>query len=170
MSEPIDFGVQYDPLSDTWVEMSRTNAPSPRYFHSAVWTGSKMIVWGGTNETGPLNTGGLYDPATDTWTAMSTTGAPGPAFMSAAVWDGSRMFVWGYPGGGRYDPASDTWSPASEVNAPPHANWQTAVWTGTEVIVWGGHRPDYGVVYDVGARYDPVQDLWRPIVRQIGAQ
>jgi hypothetical protein len=38
--------------------------------HSAVWTGSKMIVWGGMS-SGYFNTGAGYDPATDTWTATS---------------------------------------------------------------------------------------------------
>ena len=40
-----------------------------RRFHTAVWTGSEMIVWGGYYASYPyrLNTGGRYDPATDNW-------------------------------------------------------------------------------------------------------
>ena len=34
---------------DTWTATSLTNAPSARYHHTAVWTGSEMIVWGGAN-------------------------------------------------------------------------------------------------------------------------
>ena len=30
-----------------WTATSPSNAPSARYDHSAVWTGSEMIVWGG---------------------------------------------------------------------------------------------------------------------------
>ena len=39
-----------------------TNAPERRAYHSAVWSGSEMIVWGGFNDIGPfyLNTGGRY--------------------------------------------------------------------------------------------------------------
>ena len=33
---------------DTWTATSLTNAPSARYDHTAVWTGSEMIVWGGS--------------------------------------------------------------------------------------------------------------------------
>ena len=45
--------------------------------HTAVLTGSEMIVWGGADENNvPFNTGGRYDPITDSWTATSTTGAP----------------------------------------------------------------------------------------------
>src|SRR5262245_14154693 len=32
---------------DTWAPTSLTNAPSARGGHTAVWTGSEMIVWGG---------------------------------------------------------------------------------------------------------------------------
>jgi hypothetical protein len=33
-----------------------------RAYHSAVWTGTQMIVWGGWNGTDVLNTGGRYTP------------------------------------------------------------------------------------------------------------
>src|SRR5438876_470989 len=54
-----------DCIDDTWTPTSITNAPDARAGHTAVWTGSEMIVWGG-NE---LNTGARYNPSTDSWTA-----------------------------------------------------------------------------------------------------
>src|SRR6266436_7935667 len=61
---------------DTWTPTSLTNAPSVRYLHTAVWTGSEMIVWGGTTGVGSyFNTGGRYNPSTDSWTATTTTSA-----------------------------------------------------------------------------------------------
>ena len=33
--------------------------------HTAVWTGSEMIVWGGYGSTGETNTGGRYNPSTE---------------------------------------------------------------------------------------------------------
>jgi hypothetical protein len=33
---------------ETWTTISTINAPAPRASHTAVWTGSEMIVWGGT--------------------------------------------------------------------------------------------------------------------------
>ena len=86
--------------------------------HTAVWTGSVMVVWGGYDaQLRYLNTGGRYDPATDTWTATSTVGAPSARYDHTAVWTGNLMVVWGgYDGssylntGGRYDPATDTWT------------------------------------------------------------
>src|SRR6266404_8332576 len=32
---------------DNWIATSTTNAPAGRYIHTAVWTGTEMIVWGG---------------------------------------------------------------------------------------------------------------------------
>jgi hypothetical protein len=63
---------------ETWTPTSLTGAPSPRARHVAVWTGSRMIIWGGDGEFSPylVNTGGVYAPATNTWTATSLTGAP----------------------------------------------------------------------------------------------
>src|SRR6185503_13895992 len=97
--------------------------PSPRHAHSAVWTGTVMIIWGGYPA---IQTGSRYDPATDSWAATSLLGAPEGRSTHTAVWTGSRMVVWGGLGGvtelgtgGRYDPISDTWEPTSQTNAPP---------------------------------------------------
>jgi len=54
---------------DTWAATSTTIAPEARTVHTAVWTGSEMIVWGGQGNSSRLNTGGRYTPSTDTWTA-----------------------------------------------------------------------------------------------------
>ena len=78
---------------DTWTPTTLTNAPAARCAHTAVWTGSEMIVWGGDGVTF-LNTGGRYNPSTDSWTATSTTNAPVPE-RHTAVWTGSEMIVWG---------------------------------------------------------------------------
>src|SRR5438067_6803333 len=45
---------------DTWTATSTTSAPAARELHTAVWTGSEMIVWGGLGSGGRLNTGGRY--------------------------------------------------------------------------------------------------------------
>ncbi len=61
--------------NDTWTPTSTPNAPAGRRSHTAVWTGSEMIVWGGYFYDGSLhwlNTGGRYNPSTDSWTATIT--------------------------------------------------------------------------------------------------
>ena len=95
----LNTGRRYNPIADTWTATSTTNAPSSRAYHTAVWTGTEMIVWGG-NDGGYLNTGGRYNPATDTWTATTTTNAPTGRYWHTAVWTGTEMIVWGGDGGG----------------------------------------------------------------------
>ena len=54
-------GGRYDPSSDSWMPLSMADCPSGRASHTAVWTGTEMIVWGG-GSTAYLNTGGRYSP------------------------------------------------------------------------------------------------------------
>jgi hypothetical protein len=72
---------------NSWTATSTTNAPDARGSHTAVWTGSEMIVWGGDGYSGRVNTGGKYNPNTDSWTATSTTNAPSGRMFHTAVWD-----------------------------------------------------------------------------------
>jgi hypothetical protein len=90
----LNTGGQYDP-ADSWTATTTSGAPTARFGPKAVWTGSKMIVWGGTPDgSSGLNTGGQYDPA-DSWTATTTTGAPAARLVHTAVWTGTKMIVWG---------------------------------------------------------------------------
>src|SRR5438552_4409563 len=109
---------------DSWTATSTTSAPAARELHTAVWTGSEMIVWGGLGSGGSLNTGGRYNPGTDSWTATSTTSAPAARYYHTAVWTGSEMIVWGGFNGsflntaGRYNPATATWTATTTTTAP----------------------------------------------------
>lgn len=164
----------YDPVTDTWTATATTGAPSARYHHTAVWTGSRMLLWGGHDGTF-TNTGGIYDPATDSWSVMSAAGVPTGRYDHTAVWTGTRMMVWGgYDGsispypitGGLYDPATDTWSVMSITGAPAGRSGHTAIWTGTRMIVWGGY--DNSSYLNTGGLYDPATDTWSAI-NTIGA-
>jgi N-acetylneuraminic acid mutarotase len=157
-------GGRYDPAMDVWTAVSTVNAPVARWLHTAVWTGDRMVIWGGYNNVqGTTNTGGRYNPTDDSWTATSTTGAPAGKEAHTAIWTGSRMIVWGGDlaedsrTGGRYDPATDTWSPTSLLNAPSSRIFHTAVWTGDLMVVWGGQRSS---ALATGGRYDPATDTW----------
>jgi hypothetical protein len=59
-----------------WTATSRTDAPDQRAYHTAVWTGTEMIIWGGSNGNSRLNTGGRYSPSTDSWVATTSNNAP----------------------------------------------------------------------------------------------
>ena len=163
----------YNPQTDTWRPMTTSNAPTARAQFMAVWTGTEMLVWGGSADgMYELDTGGRYNPVTDTWTPMSTSNAPPPRMQPTAVWTGEEMIVFGgvtideewisKNTGGRYNPATDTWTPLPTLNAPDVAD-QVAVWTGTDMIVWGGRKlPEYTMT-SYGARYNLASNEWTPL-------
>jgi N-acetylneuraminic acid mutarotase len=156
----LESGGKYNPGTDTWAATSIANVPTPRSGHTAVWTGSEMIVWGGSGDAGDLNTGGRYNPGTDSWTATSTANAPTSRSDHTAVWTGNEMIVWGGQDqnfvflntGGRYNPGTDYWTATSTTNAPTARSGHTAVWTGSEMIVWGAGT--------AGGRYNLGTDSW----------
>src|SRR5207302_1061266 len=92
-------GGRYNPGMDSWTATSTTNAPTARYYHTAVRTGSGMIIWGGLSSYNREGTGGRYNPGTDSWTATSIANAPYARYGHTAVWTGSEMIVWGGYGG-----------------------------------------------------------------------
>src|SRR5256886_6167255 len=150
--------------NNTWTATSTAGAPAAREHHTAVWTGSEMIVWGGWGSgPGPvLNTGGRYNPSTDSWAATSTTNAPAARTDHTAVWTGTEMIIWGgdFPPlntGGRYNPSTDTWRATNTINAPDGRYWHTAVWNGHVMIIWGGNN---GAYLNSGGRYNPVTNSW----------
>jgi N-acetylneuraminic acid mutarotase len=155
-------GAIYDPATDTWHPTTTTGAPHPRDNHSAVWTGTQMIVWGGTNYSANAAS---YDPVADAWYALSETEAPSPRLTPALFFipdagtpGAGRMLVWGggysynATTGGLYDFVPDRWDVVapfpSEPATPNQAATRTTVWTGTEMIAW-----DVGA--GIGARYKP---------------
>ena len=148
------------------------HAPEARRGHTAVWTGSEMIVWGGS---GPIGAGWRYDPVLDSWAPISAEGEPEPRADHTAVWTGTEMIIWGgsveayrsvglysdapyFRTGGRYDPVLDRWTPTSTVGAPAGVVGHSAVWTGDEMIIWGGSTGEQFPWK--GKRYDPVTDTW----------
>jgi hypothetical protein len=141
----------YDPLADSWTVKNSSGAPVGRAGANAVWTGSEMIVWGGTDFQ-PKDTGGRYDPVADLWRSTSLVGAPSPRNGSGAVWTGHHVVVWGGGGnatgfftGGIYDPVADTWQPTRITGAPAERSGHVQLWTGSEVFVWGGRSSISGV-------------------------
>jgi N-acetylneuraminic acid mutarotase len=150
----VNDGGRFNPTTGTWTSLSVTNAPAARTGHSAVWTGTEMIVWGGRDSVGfDLATGGRFNPATNTWTSFpAVAGAPGLRSQHTAVWSGTEMIVWGgersnvlggpityLNDGGRYNPSTNTWTALPVLGAPSDRVGHAAVWAGAAgMIVWGG--------------------------------
>ena len=143
------------PASDSmsWSSITATGAPDAREGHTAVWTGSRMLVWGGTRRAVVdsavvqqlLATGGSYDPVADAWTPLSVTDAPTGRIGHQAIWTGEEMLIlFGTDDDGEtssahaYNPDTDTWRTLPSGGNPPARTGAVAVWTGSEVLVFGG--------------------------------
>jgi N-acetylneuraminic acid mutarotase len=176
---------QADLVSESWKMESNgppRTLPRPlaRSRHTAVWTGTEMIIWGGRSEAGLENTGARYNPALNNWTSIITTNAPVARIGHSAVWTGSEMIVYGggvmppffssliitTNTGGRYHVASDSWTALPSPgggNRRDHA----AAWNGTFMTVWGGTFTGSGVLggnqeyaRTGGARYHLASNAW----------
>jgi Secretion system C-terminal sorting domain/Kelch motif len=149
---------------ETWTPTSTVNAPTARWGHTAMWTGSKMLIWGGDLSN---NSGGIFDPVTNSWQTMSSANSPSPRCYHTAIWTGSKMIIWGgsnwqpYKTGAIYDPITDSWSMLDSFNAPSPRYWHTAVWTGTKMIIWGGYNDSISL--NTGGIYDPLTNNWTPV-------
>jgi N-acetylneuraminic acid mutarotase len=147
-----------------------SKAPTARAEHTAVWTGTEMIIWGGRTSSRSLDTGSRYNPATNSWAATPRNGAPSPRYSHTAIWTGTEMIIWGgrntarpFNSGSRYNPSTNLWTATSGSHSPPARAYHTVVWTGTEMIVWGGSSPASN--FDTGGRYNPSTNSWATLPR-----
>jgi len=149
--------------------MSMTGTPSARSEHTAVWSGSRMLIWGGFSSTGAT-----YDPAVDLWTAMTTVGAPAPRGYHTAVWTGSEMVVWGgWAGddldtGGRWLPPTCD-APVASSNSPVCAGGDIQLSASTipgATYTWTG---PYGFTSVLQNPVIPAAPAWRTGTYQVVA-
>ena len=77
----------YEPKANRWRRL--TPLPSPRPGATALWTGDRLVAWGGSGHAGLV-----YDPATSRWTPL-----PQPPLRAAAsaavVWTGRSLLAFG---------------------------------------------------------------------------
>jgi hypothetical protein len=158
--DPMQAAAQATQGGGVWVAVADVEAPSSRYDHTALWTGSEMLVWGGSGAGANLGDGGRYSPATDAWSPMSMIGAPAPRSHHVAVWTGMEMVIWGGRGntgvlgdGAAYNRSTDSWRPLPQSPFPPAAD-ATGVWTGSEMIL---------CCSTMNAAYNPTADTWRSV-------
>jgi N-acetylneuraminic acid mutarotase len=89
-------GGQYDPVANSWSATTTTDAPGVRGSHVAVWTGSKMIIWGGGSaDTTYEAEFHEYNPSTNTWLAKTSALGLIPAQSALSVWTGTKLIVTG---------------------------------------------------------------------------
>jgi hypothetical protein len=98
----------YTPADGTWRVVS---GPEPgRTGHGAVWTGRRLLVWGGGTPGDPMMVpaahGLAWTPATGRWTALPLSPLRGRGDPVVA-WTGRQLLVWGGAGasdGARFTP------------------------------------------------------------------
>jgi hypothetical protein len=80
--------------ADGWRRLAA--APlSRRVGHSAVWSGTQLLLWGGRVPGGGAKAdGAAYDPVGDRWRRLPPAPVAG-RFGHAAVWTGTEVLVWG---------------------------------------------------------------------------
>ncbi|MFH1421559.1 MAG: hypothetical protein ABIH42_02440, partial [Planctomycetota bacterium] len=163
-------GAGYNMEENSWSVLSYSLL-SQRAGHTAVWTGSEMVIWGGEiSENGYYSfyyDGAKYNPATDSWSLISPPPIAGRS-NHTAIWTGNEMIIWGGEGGGScyndgasYNPAADTWTLIDRAPIDERV-YHSAVWTGGEMIVWGGYyySNETEAYYNDGAKYNPATDTW----------
>jgi len=168
-------GAVFDTRSRSWRPMAAAGAPAARFRPVAVWTGRKLLVWGGGagapgREPTQFGDGAAYDPARDRWTPMSAEGAPPPRWKPVVVWTGKFMVLTGggdslITGGARgrndayvYDPDADRWSAVEGAPKLAEAHWvRTFVDPRGRVLFGDTHvLQNFGVLDPRARRFDEV--------------
>ena len=153
-----------------WISLGTAGSPpTAREQHTAVWTGTEMLIFGGFNSGTVLGDGGRYSPTSDAWVPLAAENRPSPRWYHGSTWTGNRMLTWGgwntatgspLNTGALYDPNIDSWVTMSSTGAPSPRGLFAYAWTGNEFIVWGGGNQEGGITYGNGARYNPSTDTW----------
>jgi hypothetical protein len=97
-------GGRYIPHLGTWGAL---DTPAPIFGHGAAFTGTQLLLWGGSPAGGPLR----YVPATRTWTAGAAAGAPVSRDRPSMCWTGTELVVWGGASGGAGVGGLGRWRP-----------------------------------------------------------
>ncbi len=177
----------YNLKNDTWERLAEDQAPEPRVFHGAVWTGSEMLVWGGlagfrTQQEVPLANGASVKfseryPAGE-WTALPPQDFLKARFQHSAEWTEKDLIIWGGCGrrslnkcreyfndGAFYNVKDRQWRPMPRVtdfiNGFEGRVNHSTVWTGRYLIIWGGESN--GRILSNGAIFDSFHNNWREL-------
>lgn len=151
--------------ASTWQALSAFGAPAARSGHTGVWTGTRMLVWGGENGQGKLGDGAAYDPLVNAWTPLPTALAPVARKLHSAIWTDAEMIIYGgatatgaTSTGAAYNPALNRWRVLTNPGTPAARQAATAVWTGSQGLFFGGANSN-GALLAALQRLDP-QPAW----------
>jgi len=162
----LDTGAIYNPVKDTWKYLPKDpGAPTARMMASAVYTGSVVIVFGGTDAGGnPFRDGSIYDPVGNQWTALPANNAGTRRSAPFAFWDGTRAVFYGglnamgnaLPSADRFDLSN--WSISSASGDPGALLYPGVAFDGATLYLFGGMVNNNR--QDKNYSYTPSSDTW----------
>lgn len=159
-----DDGAVYDVATNTWKKMAAVPTGfAKRAFPAAVWTGSKMMIWGG-HATGVVYNDGLsYDPSADSWKPIAASPLDGRSPAAAFLTTRGTVAIWGNQeapvrnDGATYNPTLDSWTTMPSSGLSPRG----IIAFGGQLMVFGGI--DTTTYFTDGARYNPLTFAWAPL-------
>lgn len=170
-----DTGAIYSPSSDSWIPVLKdAHTPAPRILATALWTGSVVIVFGGTDvaSTTSLNDGAAYDPVTKAWSQLPA----GINRRSAplAFWDGqSALFCGGTSSSGAAVAGCDrfdltTWTTSNAKGDPGAIAAPATAFDGVTFYLQGGLIGN--ALQDGVATYTNRTDTWGDLNKSLSAR
>ncbi|MBT6326415.1 MAG: hypothetical protein HOJ35_10630 [Bdellovibrionales bacterium] len=151
----------YDPVNESWSEITEVDAPTQRKHESIVWTNDQLFIFGGAFEHGTgsddlYNSSLLFDEtyfldptSGGTWELLSNNSyTPSEREFAPAVFNGRYVFLINgiyvteadsytiASGGGIFDTQTNSWIEMSTSGAP--TSFTSIVWSGTHLIAYGG--------------------------------
>jgi hypothetical protein len=136
----------YNPGTNTWTEnipQGALGSPPARCYHSMVWDGTRVIMFGGHGDYYRYHTSNdlwQYVPATNEWTEKIPDGDPHSPlrrYEHSMVWDGTRVIMFGGCSG-----SNDLWwydhavTPPDQVISPTPVDGTTNVLITTQELSW----------------------------------
>jgi hypothetical protein len=173
----LDSGAIYNPMDDSWVAVTKdANTLTARIFATAVWTGSVVVVFGGSDATGatPYKDAAFYDPAQKAWSPLPV--ASKARSSALGFWDGTRALFWGgigstaaaVAGADRFDPILAA-STVSNITGDPGAILSPASgWDGSTLYLQGGQVA--GARTDKVSSYNSNSDTWSVLSKSLSAR
>jgi hypothetical protein len=108
---------RWSPGDATWTVVSGSgNAATARYAHISIWTGSGVLVYGGSSgQPSYVASGAVYSPGQNTWADASCSLSGCERDGSPLILDQGYVKLWGGGGGSapaglEYEVANGTWS------------------------------------------------------------
>jgi N-acetylneuraminic acid mutarotase len=147
-------------VAGTWRVLPKAPIDQAGLGFTSVWTGSRMIVFGGAtsiDEEGIRTyAGAVYDPAADTWSSLPDLRSGNP-YGYVTVWTGTEMVAFSGLGSHAYNPKTNRWR-----RLPSGGGFGGVLaWTGRELIAWGGGC--CAEASNAGSAYNPTTNRWRKL-------